>query len=126
MLRKILRVNALSCLVFGSLFVLKTPVVLSFLETKSLDFLISILGFTLLLFAIHLICASFRKLLIKNEILYFALGDILWVALTIILLLFSDITTSTRGVIASLLVALMVGAFGLMQMIYAKRINKQD
>lgn len=124
MLRNILRLNAFSCLVFGSLFVFFHEGTYGFLKTQSLYFSVPSLGAILLIFAFHLIAASFRKDLIKGEVYYFSFGDFLWVFLSIALMSSTEIVTSHAGLWAGFLVALMVGGFGMAQLLLAKKLPK--
>jgi len=66
---------------------------------------------------LHLIYASNREKPICTEILYFVLGDFLWVIGMLALVLAGVGITSTKGIIVSLIIAIMVGTFGYMQIL---------
>ena len=61
--------------------------------------------------------ASKREKPVCPEVLYFILGDFLWVLGTIGLILGGLIITSTKGIIVSLIIAIMVATFGYMQVL---------
>ncbi|SMF58250.1 hypothetical protein [Pseudobacteriovorax antillogorgiicola] len=111
MLRLVLSLNFLSCLVFGSLFVLNSAQVIKFLSFSAAPIVIQGAGAILLLFAAHLLTAILRKNFIKWEILYFSFGDALWVLGSVLILLFSSWIGSYQGIIATIAVALLVAAF---------------
>ena len=52
----------------------------------------------------------------KLLVIYFSAGDFIWVAGTILLIVLGFGITSTAGVAAALMVAAMVGSFGLLQL----------
>lgn len=92
------------------------------LGTKEYQALIYVLGFVLLVNTFHLIAASLRKNLIKSEVLYFSMGDLGWVILTFVLILFSDVITTSAGLISSIAVAMMVLVFSILQYLQAEKL----
>lgn len=119
MLKSILRLNATSCLVFGLIFIFVPESVGKFLsnnqQAPSLVFIF--LGLGLLANSIHLIWASQQTKLSQNLILYFSSGDFLWVLGTAILIVKGLWITNLRGSIVSILVAIGVGTFGVLQLL---------
>ena len=122
MLRNILRLNSLSCLIFGIIMVFFHEQTLEHLGTREYHTLVYVLGLVLLVNTFHLIMASFRKNLIKGEVLYFSIGDLGWVILTFALILFSDVITTFYGLFSSISVALMVLIFSILQYSKAKKL----
>lgn len=122
-LKNILRTNATSCLIFGALFLLMPSGVANFLSTEKLApvIIIEIMGAALILNGVHLIWVSFQARPAKKEIIYFAVGDFIWVIATIVLIALGIWITSPIGIIAALLVATMVGTFGALQIIKQNR-----
>lgn len=115
-LKQALLMNSSSCLLFGVLFLLFPSQISAFIG-NSIIWLLQLIGAILLFNGVHLIYASKRDKPICSEILYFVLGDFLWVLGTFALVLTGSVITSTQGIIASLLIATMVGTFGYMQVI---------
>lgn len=115
-LKQALLMNSSSCLLFGVLFLLFPSQISAFIG-NSIIWLLQLIGAILLFNGVHLIYASKRDKPICSEILYFVLGDFLWVLGTFALVLTGAVITSTQGIIASLLIATMVGTFGYMQVI---------
>ena len=118
-LKTVLRANATSCIIFGFIFLLIPTKIALFLNDKDVlpDTAIIILGAVLLLNGIHLLWASFREYPSKYLILYFSAGDFIWTICSIVLLILGTWITTTLGVITSILVAVMVSVFGLLQII---------
>ena len=114
LLRSALVLNAASCIAFGLLFLLASEEVNIFIGNAH-SWLVPIIGGVLLFNGVHLLFASQRLKPVCPEILYFVLGDALWVVGSIALIGFGVVITSRPGVIAALVVALMVGTFGVMQ-----------
>lgn len=123
MLRATLRVNAISCLLFGYIFTFNSNMVIDFLGSKSFQFIIPTVGGILLIFGTHLVIASLRNNLIKGEIFYFVIGDSLWVILSALALISSSLITSKDGVLASIFLAFMVGTFGLSQYVLGRSLS---
>ena len=115
-LRLVLRLNAFSCIAFGTIFMAMPRVVSDFLggaiDASSWIFWIGILLFVN---GMHLIAASMRRVLWPIEVIYFVLGDVLWVAGSFALLGFTPWIASKPGQVATLVVALMVGLLGYFQ-----------
>lgn len=120
-LKQALLMNSSSCLLFGMLFLL-FPSQISVFIGNSIIWLLQLIGAILLFNGLHLIYASKRDKPICPEILYFVLGDFLWVLGTFALVITGAVITSTQGIVASLLIAAMVGALGYMQVIGYKSI----
>lgn len=118
-LKLIMTLNAISCLVFGSVFYFY-PSEISSLLGHVPHLILKLLGIVLLVNAAHLFWATLRKPH-KVELLYFILGDFLWVLMTVIILIFQAWITTFYGVIASSITATMVGIFGYIQLNHYKK-----
>ena len=117
-LKNVMRSNATSCLVFGGLFALQPSLVASFFggASQAPQIYILILGLLLILNGFHLLWASRAPLPRKELILYFSIGDYLWVIGSIGLIVSGVWITTTAGVFVASAVAVMVGLFGVLQM----------
>ena len=126
MLTIVLRLNALSCLLFGSLFALQPGLVSTFLaDTQPApDWVILLTGLGLVANACYLLLVSRQQQPNRTTILQFAWGDFVWVAVTAILVLSGYWVNSAAGMVAALLVALMVGSFGVLQWRLATPLSK--
>lgn len=116
-LKYVLRANALSCVVFGGIFVLVPATVVNFLSqtNPAPQWLFLALGIGLILNGLHLFWASLRPIHNKILIAYFSLSDFLWVAVSAVLVIAGIWVTNTEGIIATAVVAMMVGFFGFLQ-----------
>jgi hypothetical protein len=114
LLKSTLVLNAISCIVFGLLFLLAGKEVSAFIG-NSIVWLVPVAGGVLLFNGMHLLFASKRSKPVCPEILYFVAGDTLWVLGSIALIGFGVVITSQPGVLAASAIALMVGTFGAMQ-----------
>lgn len=113
--RLTLRLNALSCIVFGAMFVLFAAQLGDFLGTVPTSWL-QFIGAGLLIHAAHLITASMRKTLRRFEIYYFTAGDFLWLVGSVIIILpGAGLVTTFHGICATLVVGVLVFALGLAQ-----------
>ncbi|MEO9276083.1 hypothetical protein ABFY09_14695 [Marinomonas sp. 5E14-1] len=121
-LKNVMRANAASCIVFGLIFLFIPSAVAVFLggEAPAPDWVFSLLGAVLLFNGLHLIWVSTNSMPNKLWILYFSFGDFLWVIATILLLVLGVWITEGVGILASIVVAAVVGAFGLLQMFKRK------
>ncbi|MDJ0624179.1 MAG: hypothetical protein QNJ17_14515 [Desulfocapsaceae bacterium] len=117
-LKNVMRLNATSCLVFGLTFVIIPESVVDFLaqETQAPSLIFIILGIALFGNGIHLLWAAARSVPGKLLVLYFSIGDFLWVVATLLLVLAGVWITAPAGIAVSLAVAMMVGTFGFLQM----------
>ena len=125
-LKTILRANAASCLVFGALFALLPSQVTIFLggSSPAPDVLVLIIGIVLIVNGLHLTWASTIPLPRKELILYFSIGDFIWVIASIGLIITGLWITSVEGVLSTIAIAIMVGIFGILQMIYRKAMGE--
>lgn len=117
-LKKIMRANATSCLAFGGLFALQPSLVANFLggASPAPQSYILILGILLILNGLHLIWASRAPLPQKDLILYFSIGDYIWVIGSVGLIVSGMWITTPAGIMIASAVAVMVGLFGVLQM----------
>jgi len=116
-LHGVIKANAASCLLFGVLFLTLPAPVASFLAAgaPAPAIVLQVIGAVLVLNGLQLTWTALQAVPAKGWILYFSAGDFLWVLATAVLLMTGVWVTSPAGVAVSLAVALMVGAFGVMQ-----------
>lgn len=121
-LKTVMRSNAASCLIFGAIFALQSSQVAVFLSEASPapHLLVFALGLILILNGLHLIWASTILLPKKLLILYFSAGDFIWVIISAVLLLSKLWITAYYGVLATIAVAIIVGFFGVAQILKIK------
>ncbi|NBD32355.1 MAG: hypothetical protein GVY17_05140 [Cyanobacteria bacterium] len=122
LLKIVLRSNAASCLVFGLVFLLIPESVAKFLSPNHpvpLLILMSV-GIGLIINGLHLIWTSRQVRPSQTLILYFSVGDLLWVVGTAVLILNNIWITSMKGIIAAIAVSIGVGTFGILQMLKRK------
>ena len=117
-LKNILRANAASCLGFGTVFIIAPAYIAHFLGSPAApDITLIILGVVLVFNGLHLLWASSKSSPSERLIIYFSSGDFLWVIATLFLILVGLWITTTSGIIAAIAVAVVVGAFGLLQLV---------
>lgn len=116
-LKKVMRTNATSCLIFGITFLLAPTEIALFLskEIPAPDIALIVLGASLTINGCALIWESLKSSPKRSSIIYFAVGDLIWVIATIILLFLGMWITSFNGIIASSLIAVIVAIFGILQ-----------
>lgn len=117
-LNTVMRANAVSCIGFGLTFLLLPSSVILFLSADMPvpETVLLCLGVGLLLNGLHLIWASLKPTPSKLLVLYFSIGDFIWVLVSIGLLFLGIWITSTEGMIVAAAVAAVVGLFGLFQL----------
>jgi len=120
-----MRANAVSCVTFGLIFLVIPADVIMFLSTdiQVPKTVLLILGAGLIVNGLHLIWASLKPTPSKLLVLYFSVGDYIWVLASISLLLLGIWITTTVGVITTLIVSVMIGIFGILQMLKRKQIG---
>jgi len=125
-LNHVMKANAISCIVFGSIFLIMPAMVITFLsaDIPAPKTIILILGIGLIVNGLHLIWASLKPIPSKALVLYFSIGDFIWVLASISLVLFGIWITTTAGVITTLTVSAMIGFFGIFQMLKRKDIGE--
>jgi hypothetical protein len=114
LLRNVLRLNGLSCLVFGGLLATLPADVAAFLG-QTPELLLRLVGFGLLANGAHLLLVSLRKQPSAAEVMWFSLGDLAWWSASLLLFAAGIWVTSPFGIAALLAVALMVASLGLAQ-----------
>ncbi|WP_426370062.1 hypothetical protein [Pseudocolwellia sp. HL-MZ7] len=121
-LKNVLMANAISCIIFGLIFICLPIKVAVFLggDTHFPELILQILGVVLVINGLHLIWASLQQTPNKWLILYFSFGDFLWAISSSFLLLMRLWITTMAGIITTILVALMVTVFGIMQIIKSR------
>lgn len=124
-LKDVLRTNAASCIVFGLIFLFIPSTVAGFLSTEGLapNTAILILGIGLIFNGLHLAWASLKPMPPKSLIIYFSVGDFLWVIATVLLIIFGIWVTTPLGIIISLFISAMVGLLGVLQVIKRKEME---
>ncbi|SEK41889.1 hypothetical protein SAMN05443999_101391 [Roseovarius azorensis] len=114
-LATVLRLNAVSCLGFGLLFLFAPGVTAGFLGTPPVWLLVA-LGAGLIGNGILLWLSQHRgRAPRRHEVLFFSIGDFGWVAMTVVLIASGFWIVTPEGRIAALLVAAGVGAMGVLQ-----------
>lgn len=114
LLQNTMIINAASCIGFGFLFLIAGSSVDIFIG-NTVNWLTPVVGAVLILNGCHLLFASKRQTPLCPEVLYFIAGDMAWVICSVALVSFGVIVTTTHGIVISLLVAFMVGTFGVLQ-----------
>lgn len=114
MLRTVLYANALSCFVFGVLFLVKGPAVADFLGNPPVV-LLQLLGVGLLANTVLLVVVARQKFPKRNAVMTFAIGDAIWLIATIVMLVFGLFLTTAAGIWAAVAVAAFVGGCGALQ-----------
>jgi hypothetical protein len=114
MIIHVLRANAASCALFGTLFAFTAPTVANIVGDPPI-LLLQVLGVGLLLNAALLFWTSTKPHPDRFSVLSFALGDALWVAATLALIGSGLWITTPTGLVLSIGVAAFVGVCGVLQ-----------
>lgn len=114
MLKTVLLLNALSCALFGIIFVAMPIAASNFIGNPPI-LLLQILGAGLVVNAVLLVVTALKKDPSRIKIITFAIGDGIWVLTTAILLLAGLWITTPQGILWSIGVAIFVGLCGLAQ-----------
>ncbi|MEP1768734.1 MAG: hypothetical protein ABJJ53_19110 [Sulfitobacter sp.] len=114
-LKMVMRLNAVSCVSFGLLFIVLPQAVAGFLGDVPRA-VILFLGLGLLGNGGHLSVASSRAGILKAEVIWFSLGDFLWWLASFGLIAAHIWITTPWGIFATVVVAVMVGALGVVQL----------
>ncbi len=124
-LNYVMKANAISCIVFGLIFLMMPSKVIMFLsaDIQAPKAILLILGIGLIVNGLHLIWASQKPMPSKALVLYFSIGDFIWVLGSISLVLLGIWINTTAGVITTLVVSAMVGFFGILQMLKRKEMG---
>lgn len=121
-LKTILRLNAASCIAFAALFVMMPGAVAAFLGAPPApEVVIRVLGALLALNGAHLLHAAARTQPPGALVLYFSMGDFLWVLVTAGLISAGLWINTLAGIAAAIAVAAAVGALGLAQVAALKQ-----
>ncbi len=125
-LATVMRANAVSCILFGLLFVVAASDVAAFLGAvaPAPKWLVFALGVGLILNGFDLIRVSVNPIPSKSQILYFSIADFIWATVSLGLILANLWITRQAGVVAALAVAVMVTIFGALQMIKRKEMGR--
>jgi hypothetical protein len=114
MLKQVLRANGASCGFFGALFVIAGPATAEFVGTPPVP-LLQVLGAGLLVYAVVLVWASLQEKPGRLIVLAFALGDAIWVAATVALLIAGLWISTMSGIVWAVGIATFVGVCGVLQ-----------
>ena len=114
MLKSVMLANAVSCTIFGLIFIFQAAATSGFVGDPPV-LLLQILGVGLVINAVLLTITAFRNDPRPLDIALFALGDGIWVLATIIMVVLGIWITTTAGISASIAVAAFVGFCGFMQ-----------
>ncbi|MBX2870161.1 MAG: hypothetical protein KTR18_15880 [Acidiferrobacterales bacterium] len=116
-LANVMRLNAASCLLFGLIFVVFSSEVAIFLDPeKSVPYLaLIVIGIGLIINGADLIRVSLQPSPSKFQVRYFAVGDFIWVLVSIGLIVLDIWIVTKEGVITTIVIAIMVGIFGVLQ-----------
>ena len=110
----ILRLNAASCIGFGTLFVIAPASVADFLGSPP-GWVLVALGLGLVANGGLLLVTARRDPVAASDLRAFAIGDGIWVVATLVLVSGGIWITTGPGQAAALAVAAMVGVFGALQ-----------
>ncbi|MCG7536523.1 hypothetical protein [Pseudoalteromonas sp. OOF1S-7] len=129
-LNKVMRANAISCLMFGLVFVVGPELTATFLggDTPPPSLAVLGLGILLILNGLHLLWASALKPSSNYLVYYFSAGDFLWVFASMSLVFTQVWITTTEGIVATVLVAGLVAAFAVLQLFHkpSRRITNES
>ena len=114
MLQHVLRANAVSCALFGVFFVFVGPTTAEFVGSPPV-LMLQVLGAGLLVNAAALVWTSMRAQPDRFSVLAFALGDLIWVLATVVILIGGFWITTPSGIAWAVCVAAFVGACGVLQ-----------
>ena len=124
-LKTVMRANAASCIIFALIFLLKPTEAATYLgrDTPAPETVLQVLGVVLMANGFHLLWASLKPLPSKLLVLYFSIGDFIWFLASISLVILGVWITTESGAAASILVAIMVAAFGVLQIANRKKLD---
>ena len=112
--RIMLSLNTLTCVGFGVAFLILAPTIGRFLgEVPPLW--LRVIGAGLVLHGVHLLIVSLGKTVSRMHIYYFSAGDLLWFLASLLVIVATELITTTGGVMTTLAVGLMVASIGLTQ-----------
>ncbi len=117
-INNVLKLNALNCFAFGTLFVLLPDAVLLFLSDSNPapKMVLLSLGVGLNLYGLFLLWLASKEPVPLKHLLPVAIGDFLWVIGTVVLIVLKLWIDTSNGITAAGLVALLVGWFGWLQL----------
>ncbi len=118
----ILKLNGLTCLFFGALFVFIPQYIITFLSSTNPAPTVVLLsmGVVLNLYGLLLLWVGNQENPNNTLIKFIAVGDFLWVLMTAGLIISKTWITSTNGTTTAGLIAILVGWFGVQQWQRAK------
>ena len=127
-LKQVMKANALSCLIFGVIFLaIPTMVIDTLTSNQNIPTLaIQVLGGILVANGLHLLWAGFQNKPNKHLVLYFSFGDFVWVLGSVALILLENWINTEKGIVLTLSVAVMVGTFGLLQLLKVKQLEMNN
>jgi hypothetical protein len=120
----IMGLNAISCLIFGAAFLFFSHETAQFLSGNNKNSVILLtLGISLIFNGIHIFFSIYRSPK-KIEVIYFSVGDFLWVIGTLVTIYFEYLVITSTGIWAAFIVGAMVGTFGVLQLKQVKSLTK--
>jgi len=114
MLKLILILNAISCILFGGLFLLESDEISKFIGSLPL-FVLQVLGVGLLVNGLLLLLLAMKATPPRRDVILFALGDAVWVIVSMGLLITGVWITNADAFPWVIGVAVFVGFCGFMQ-----------
>lgn len=114
-LKIILRINAVSCLLFGSIFAIGSNTTGQFLGDMPAAIIFA-LGIVLILNGLHLLGVACRKTPYDLEIIWFSLGDLFWWLASLFLITAGVWITTPIGIAITFVVGLFVAGLGVAQL----------
>ena len=124
-LHMVMRANGVSCLGFGLLFAFFPAAVVRFLsaDDPAPVMLVLVIGLGLIGNGVLLFWSA--KVLVpkKMDVLFFSIGDFIWVVFSLALVITGMWVDSVSGVIATLAVAFVVLLFGVLQISARQRLG---
>ena len=113
-LNLLLRINSVSCLLFGLVMLLKTDAVNLLIGTDKTMLMHSI-GIILVCNGVLLLVASLRKQIQAHEVMFFVLGDYGWTILTVALISAEAVIIDPVGIRVTFVIALFTAMMGALQ-----------
>lgn len=124
MLKSVLVANATSCAVFGVIFVLMAPTIASILGSPPI-LLLYLLGAGLLVNAALLLFEVRQASPRRYSVLFFVIGDAIWVLTSVGLVAAGLWITTPAGIIWALCIAVFVGGCGVLQVALAPKPSQE-
>ncbi len=117
-LNAIMKWNATTCLFFATVFLIFPREVINFLSTNTPMpvLVLQILAIILLINGLHLLQTANKQKISKIIVVYFSITDFSWVLFSLFLVMCNLWVTSSAGIISTIVVAVMVALFAVLQL----------